>query len=143
MNNNFIKFNLSKFKAIIFDVTIDSSDRNISKKISKYSKDDLLLFIISLRDEYSSYFRPLPLTLRKRYQKLVKILDHHTFKKLFNITGILEANFDNIINLISQEDLEKLQKISLLPKKEKFLIHNLKVDVKTIFKKKFEDYFNY
>lgn len=125
----FNHFDLTRFKAILFDFTIDSSDKNIIEKILKYSKKDVLLIIVSLRDTYISNYKPIPDDIYIHYSDRVSVIDYNGLKKLFPIYKNMEKKFDKIIELISREDLKGLIIIPLLPKEKRLSTPELETEV--------------
>ncbi|GAG86717.1 unnamed protein product, partial [marine sediment metagenome] len=128
------------FKCIIFDYSIDSSKRNIKKKVLKYGREGILLVIISLRDRYLDGIRALPSDV-KQYKENAKIIDYHFFKEVFSLSKNYSASFDNLIQLVCKEDLNGLNKLQKLPSSKRYTTLHLKKDIKNITSKSIIDYF--
>jgi len=135
--NNIVK---PDFKCIIFDYSIDSSKRNIKKKVLKYGREGILLVIISLRDRYLDGIRALPSDV-KQYKENAKIIDYHFFKEVFSLSKNYSASFDNLIQLVCKEDLNGLNKLQKLPSSKRYTTLHLKKDIKNITSKSIIDYF--
>lgn len=127
-------------KCIIFDYTIDSSKRNIKKKVLKYGREGILMVIVSLRDRYLDGIRALPSEVNQ-FRENVKIIDYHFLKEIFSLSKYYSASFDNLIQLICKEDLNRLNKIQKIPSNKRYTTLHLKKDIKKITGKNIIDFF--
>ena len=129
------------FKGIIFDYSIDASEKNLKKKARKYGKENILLIIVSLRDKYIDGIRSLPYDVRELRDN-VKIIDYHFLKELFIFPEYYIKSFDYYIQLVCKEDLTKLSKIKNIPSDERFTTTDLKSEIRKISGKDIIDFFS-
>lgn len=130
---------LNKYKALLFDPTMDLSKKSIIGKILKYQHPNMLFFIVDYRRMGIWQTRPIhifniPSDSRIKYPQNVKIIDYILFSKLIGLKEKLRQYFFNSIHLVADilildseerdfsQELEKVREYNSLIMQERF--HN-------------------
>ena len=123
--------NLSNIKGFLFDYTADVSDKNISSKIRKYQKKDMLLFIVGTKWKKNKKERVI-----NTIYKNVRVIRYDLFAELIGFKDIFLNKFKQICKIFDNDNLGNDSLEDLYTFKEKLLSEFFKKSGRDLFRKK-------